>query len=157
MIQIRINPYSKQLSSLTKVDHCSTNLSLGSTRNAPTLLESHYVEGPRNLNADTFSRLLHSYMSSPLVGKKAGNVVSNSESNNRNELSYSQLMDDKDIIVVCLFVCLFVCLLLSKIPGWRMTPRSVTSEMCALQQKTPKIWLVPRNTSMKLYPSLCMP
>jgi hypothetical protein len=29
----------------------------------------------------------------------------------------------------CLFV---VCLLLSQIPGWRMTPRSVTSEMCAL-------------------------
>ncbi len=28
--------------------------------------------------------------------------------------------------------CLFVCLLLSQIPGWRMTPRSVTSEMCAL-------------------------
>jgi hypothetical protein len=33
--------------------------------------------------------------------------------------------------------CLFFvfCLLLSQIPGWRMTPRSVTSEMCALQQK----------------------
>jgi hypothetical protein len=33
----------------------------------------------------------------------------------------------------CLF--LFVCLLLSQIPGWRMTPRSVTSEMCTLLQK----------------------
>ncbi len=41
------------------------------------ILELHYVEGPHNLIADTFSRLLHSYMSSPLVGKKAANVVSN--------------------------------------------------------------------------------
>jgi hypothetical protein len=47
---------------------------------------------------DTFSRLLHSYVSSPLVGKKAANVVSNSESNNRNESSHSLLMDDRDII-----------------------------------------------------------
>jgi hypothetical protein len=57
------------------------------------------------------------------------------------------------IVVCCLF---FSCLLPSQIPGWRMTPRSVTSEMCALQQKIPKIWLVPKNTSMKLYPLLCM-
>ncbi len=32
----------------------------------------------------------------------------------------------------CLYVCLFVSF---TIPGWRMTPRSVTSEMCALQPK----------------------
>ncbi len=75
--------------SLTKVDHCSTNLSLGSTRNAPKILELHFVEGPCNVITDTFSRLLHSYMSSPLVGKKAAYVVNNSESNNRNESSYS--------------------------------------------------------------------
>ncbi len=31
----------------------------------------HYVEGPHNLIADTFSRLLQSDMTSPLVGKKA--------------------------------------------------------------------------------------
>jgi hypothetical protein len=30
--------HSKQLSSLTKADHCSTHLSIGSTRNAPELL-----------------------------------------------------------------------------------------------------------------------
>jgi hypothetical protein len=39
------------------------------------ILELHYVEGPHNVIADTFSRLLQSYVSSPLVGKKATNVV----------------------------------------------------------------------------------
>ncbi len=62
------------------------------------ILELHYVEGPRNVITDTFSRLLHSYVSSPLEGKKAANVVSDSESNNRNESSHSSLMDDRDII-----------------------------------------------------------
>jgi hypothetical protein len=62
------------------------------------ILELYYVEGPHNVITDTFSRLLHSYVSSPLVGKKAANVVSNSESNNRNEPSHSLLMDDRDII-----------------------------------------------------------
>jgi hypothetical protein len=53
-------------------------------------LALNYVEGPGNVIADTFSRLLHSYMSSsPLVGKKAAKVVSDSESNNSNESSYS--------------------------------------------------------------------
>jgi hypothetical protein len=47
-----------------------------------------------NMIEDTFSRLLHKDMSSPLVGKKATNVVSNSESNRRNEPSHSLLMDD---------------------------------------------------------------
>jgi hypothetical protein len=32
------------------------------------------------------------------VGKKATNVVSNSESNNRNDSSHSLIMDDYDII-----------------------------------------------------------
>jgi hypothetical protein len=61
------------------------------------ILELHYVEGPHNVITDTFSRLLHSHVSSPLVGKKAANVVSNSDSNNRNESSHSLLMDDRDI------------------------------------------------------------
>jgi hypothetical protein len=60
-------------------------------------LEIHYVEGPRNVIADIFSRLLHSDVSSPLVGKKAANVVSNLKSDNRNESSHSLLMDDRDI------------------------------------------------------------
>jgi hypothetical protein len=47
--------------------------------------------------ADTFSRLLHSNMSSPLVGKKAAYVDSNSESGNRNESSHSWLTDGRDI------------------------------------------------------------
>jgi hypothetical protein len=59
--------------------------------------ELHYVEGPHNVIADTFSRFLHSDMSSPLVGKKAAYVDSNSESGNRNESSHSSLMDDRDI------------------------------------------------------------
>jgi hypothetical protein len=62
------------------------------------ILEFHYVESPRNVIADTFSRLSYSYVSSLLVGKKAANVVSDSESNNRNESSHSLLMDDRDII-----------------------------------------------------------
>jgi hypothetical protein len=62
------------------------------------ILEFHYVEGLSNVIADTFSRLLCSYVSSPLVGKKAANVVSNSESNSRNESSHSLLMDDGDIV-----------------------------------------------------------
>jgi hypothetical protein len=55
----------------------------------PTL---HYVKGPR------FSRFLHSNVSSPLVGKKAANVVRNSESNHINESSDSLLMDNGDIV-----------------------------------------------------------
>ncbi len=49
------------------------------------ILKLHYEEDPPNVIVDTFSRLLRSYVSSPLVGKKAANVLSNSESNNRNE------------------------------------------------------------------------
>jgi hypothetical protein len=62
------------------------------------ILELNYVEGPHNVIAGTFSRLLRSYVSSPLVGKKAANVVSDSESNNRNESSHSLIMNDKDIV-----------------------------------------------------------
>jgi hypothetical protein len=56
------------------------------------LLTNTDVEGPR------FSRLLRSYVSSPLVGKKAADVGRNSESNNRNESSHSLLMNDRDIV-----------------------------------------------------------
>jgi hypothetical protein len=62
------------------------------------ILELHYVEGPHNVIADTFSMLLCSYVSSPLVGKKTANVVRDSESNNRNESSHSLLMDNRDLI-----------------------------------------------------------
>ncbi len=83
----------------TQCEFCS--MLLGAELHVHTdqkILELHYVEGPRNVITDTFSRLLHSYLSSPLVGKKSTNDVSNSESNNRNESSYSLLMDDRDII-----------------------------------------------------------
>jgi hypothetical protein len=45
-------------------------------------LEIDYVEGSRNVIADTLLRLLCSNLSSSLVGKKAAYIVSNSESNN---------------------------------------------------------------------------
>jgi hypothetical protein len=63
------------------------------------ILELHYLVGPRNVIADTFSRLLRSNVSSPLVGKKTANVVSNSnsESNNRNESSYPEWYSCKTI------------------------------------------------------------
>jgi hypothetical protein len=56
------------------------------------LLTNTDVAGPR------FSRLLHSNMGSLLVGKKAANVVCNSESNNKKESSHSLIMNDKDIV-----------------------------------------------------------
>ncbi len=39
----------------------------------------HYIEGPRNVIADTFSRHLRKDVPSTLVVKKATHVVSNSE------------------------------------------------------------------------------
>jgi hypothetical protein len=49
----------------------------------------HYVDGLQNAIDDTFSRLLCSNERSPLVGKKAANVVSYSASKNSNESSHS--------------------------------------------------------------------
>jgi hypothetical protein len=60
--------------------------------------ELHYIERPCNVIADTFSRLLCNDVSSPLVGKKAANVVSNSERDNKHDSSYSSLLDDRTII-----------------------------------------------------------
>jgi hypothetical protein len=59
--------------------------------------EINYVESSLNVIADTFSRLSHGNVSSPSVGKKATNVVSNSESNNRNESSYPEWYSSKTI------------------------------------------------------------
>jgi hypothetical protein len=56
------------------------------------------VEGPLNVIADTFSRLSRNDASSPLVGKKAANVVSNSESDNEYDPLYSSLLDDREIL-----------------------------------------------------------
>ena len=39
----------------------------------------HYIEGPHNVIADTFSRLLRKDVPSTLVGKKAAHIVSDSE------------------------------------------------------------------------------
>jgi hypothetical protein len=59
---------------------------------SPTL---HYVEGPLNVIADTFSRLSHNKNdSSALVGKKAASVVSDSES----KAEFSSLIDDREIL-----------------------------------------------------------
>jgi hypothetical protein len=51
----------------------------------------HYIEGPYNVIADTFSRLLRKDVPSALVGKNAAHVNSNSEL----ESLYSSLIDDK--------------------------------------------------------------
>jgi hypothetical protein len=39
----------------------------------------HYIEGPRNVLAGTFSRLLRKDVPSTLVGKKVAHIVCNSE------------------------------------------------------------------------------
>jgi hypothetical protein len=54
----------------------------------------HYIEGPCNIIADTFSRLSRKDMPSTLVGKKAAHVVSDSEL----ESLYSSLIDDEEIL-----------------------------------------------------------
>jgi hypothetical protein len=58
-----------------------------------------YVDeyGPELLMRKAFSRLSCSNVSSPLVGKKAAIVDSNSESGNRNKSSHFLQMDDRDI------------------------------------------------------------
>jgi hypothetical protein len=61
-------------------------------------MDQNYIMWKAHATSDIFSRLSRNDVSSPLVGKKAANVVSNSESNNRNESSHSLLMDDSDII-----------------------------------------------------------
>ncbi len=60
--------------------------------------ELHDVEGPHNVIVDTFSRLSRNDESSPLVGKNAANVISDSESDNDNEPLYSSIIDDKEIL-----------------------------------------------------------
>ncbi len=54
----------------------------------------HYVEGPRNVISDTFSRLLGKDVPSTLLGKKAAHVVSDSEL----ESLYLTLIDNKEIL-----------------------------------------------------------
>jgi hypothetical protein len=54
----------------------------------------HYIEGPCNVIADTFSGLLHKDVPSTLVGKKAAHVVCDSEL----ESLYLSLIEDKEIL-----------------------------------------------------------
>jgi hypothetical protein len=54
----------------------------------------HYIEGPCNVTADTFSRLSCKDVPSTLVGKKAAHDVSNSEL----ESLYLSLIEDKEIL-----------------------------------------------------------
>jgi hypothetical protein len=65
----------------------------------------HYIEGPRNVIPDTFSRLLHNNVPSTLVGKKAAHIVSNSEL----ELFYLSLIDEEEILqcILNLLCCSF--------------------------------------------------
>jgi hypothetical protein len=54
----------------------------------------YYIEGPLNVIADTFSKLLRKDVLSILEGKKAAHIVSNSEF----ESLYMSLIDDKEIL-----------------------------------------------------------
>jgi hypothetical protein len=65
----------------------------------------HYIEGPRNVIADTFSRLLRKDVPSTLVGKKVAHIVSDSEL----ESLHSSLINDKEILQC--FLNLPCCLL----------------------------------------------
>jgi hypothetical protein len=58
----------------------------------------HYIEGPRNVIVDTFSRLSRKDVPLALAGKKVAHIVSNSESNNEIESLWSSLTDDKEIL-----------------------------------------------------------
>jgi hypothetical protein len=60
--------------------------------------EFNYLEGPPHVIADTFSMLLRIYVISPLVGKKATNVVIDSERDNKDNSLCSSMIDDRDII-----------------------------------------------------------
>ena len=55
-------------------------------------------KAPHNVIANTFSRLSRNNESSPLVGKKATNAISDSESDNDNESLYLSIIDDKEIL-----------------------------------------------------------
>jgi hypothetical protein len=68
----------------------------------------HYIEGPRHVIADTFSRLLHNDVPSTLVGKKAAHVASDSEL----ESLYLSLIDNKELLQC--FLNLLCCLLNNK-------------------------------------------
>jgi hypothetical protein len=65
----------------------------------------HYIEGPRNVIADTFSRLSRKDMPSTLVGKKAAHIVSDS----KLESLYLSLLDNEEILQC--FLNLPCCLL----------------------------------------------
>jgi hypothetical protein len=87
--------------------------------------ELQYVGGPHNVIADTFSRLLRSNVSSPLVGKKAAYVDSDSESGNRNESSHSMIIDDRGI-TDCLIN--LPCILERKRKGDQQNAENVSKE-----------------------------
>jgi hypothetical protein len=57
----------------------------------------HYIEGPRNVIVDTFSRLLRKDVPSTLVGKKAAHVVS--VSNSELESLYLSLIDKEELLL----------------------------------------------------------
>ncbi len=65
----------------------------------------HYIEGPCNVIADTFSRILRKDVPSTLVGKK----VAHSSSDSELESLYSSLIDNEEILQC--FINLPRCLL----------------------------------------------
>ncbi len=97
--------------------------------------ELHYIEGPRIVIADTFSRLSHNDESSPLVGKKAANVISDSKSDNGNESLYSSIIDDK-VILDCLLS--LPCISSNKEQKRRFVKRRKTDNRKTLPKKKAK-------------------
>ena len=67
------------------------------------------VDTPRNVVADTFSRLSRKDVPSALAGKKVTHIVSNSESNNEIESLGSSLTDDKKILEYLLNLPCLAC------------------------------------------------
>ncbi len=94
--------------------------------------EVHYVEGPCNVIADTFSRLSRNDESSPLVGKKAANDISNYESDNDNESLYSSIIDGKEILDCLLSL---PCISSNKKQKRRHTKRRKTDNRNTLPKK----------------------
>jgi hypothetical protein len=105
------------------------------------MLTNTDVEGPR------FSRLLCSYVSLPLVGKKTANVVSDSESNIRNESSHSLLMSDEDM-VDCLMN--LPCLPSRK----KKDRRAMKHRKCTDEQNKPRFSSHSYDSTVERYPNL---
>jgi hypothetical protein len=104
--------------------------------------ELHYIEGPHNVIADTFSSFLRNDESSPLVGKKAAHVIINFESDNDNESLYSSIIDDKEILHCLLSL---PCISSNKEQKRRHVKRRKTDNRKTLPKKKAKTLVIQYN------------